>query len=166
MKEVDGKFKKDSEGIDQEKEDNVNSTNNVNAASINEVNAVGGKTSIKLPLDPNMLIWKILAYLKMIEVMVVEIPVLRLVTIDGVSKMSSCGENGVQRDASLSSKGTKGDILPSVFLSSAVAKTINEEVQLHALVDGKRIVITETFVRRSLQLADAEVSKSKYNCME
>ncbi|GKG26077.1 hypothetical protein Tco_0399223, partial [Tanacetum coccineum] len=39
---------------DQEKEDNVNSTNNVNAASTNEVNAVGGKTSIELPFDLNM----------------------------------------------------------------------------------------------------------------
>ncbi|GKG09264.1 hypothetical protein Tco_0338010, partial [Tanacetum coccineum] len=39
---------------EKEKEDNVNSTNNVNAASTNEVNAVGGKTSIELPLDPNM----------------------------------------------------------------------------------------------------------------
>ncbi|GJW75114.1 uncharacterized mitochondrial protein-like protein, partial [Tanacetum coccineum] len=39
---------------DQEKEDNVNSTNTVNAASINEVNAVGAKTSIELPDDPNM----------------------------------------------------------------------------------------------------------------
>ncbi|GJX86102.1 ribonuclease H-like domain-containing protein [Tanacetum coccineum] len=29
-------------------------TNNVNAASINEVNAIGGKTSIELPFDPNM----------------------------------------------------------------------------------------------------------------
>ncbi|GJW45841.1 copia protein [Tanacetum coccineum] len=36
------------------KEDNVDITNNVNAASINEVNAVGGKTSIELPFDPNM----------------------------------------------------------------------------------------------------------------
>ncbi|GJS53408.1 putative ribonuclease H-like domain-containing protein [Tanacetum coccineum] len=44
----------DSECNDQEKEDNVNSTNNVNAASTNEVNAVGGKTSIELPFDPNM----------------------------------------------------------------------------------------------------------------
>ncbi|GJS67905.1 ribonuclease H-like domain-containing protein, partial [Tanacetum coccineum] len=33
---------------------NVNSTNNVNAASTNEVNVVGGKTSIELPFDPNM----------------------------------------------------------------------------------------------------------------
>ncbi|GKC98833.1 retrovirus-related pol polyprotein from transposon TNT 1-94, partial [Tanacetum coccineum] len=33
---------------------NVNSTNNVNAASTNEVNVVGGKTSIELPFDPDM----------------------------------------------------------------------------------------------------------------
>ncbi|GJS45215.1 hypothetical protein Tco_0595336 [Tanacetum coccineum] len=54
-KKVDEDLRKDSEGIDQEKEDNVNSTNNVNAASTNEVNVVGGKTSIELPLDPNIL---------------------------------------------------------------------------------------------------------------
>ncbi|GJX94648.1 putative ribonuclease H-like domain-containing protein [Tanacetum coccineum] len=41
--------------IDQEKDVNVNSTNNLNAASTNEVNDVGGKTSIELPDDPNML---------------------------------------------------------------------------------------------------------------
>ncbi|GKF87439.1 hypothetical protein Tco_0258316, partial [Tanacetum coccineum] len=44
----------DDEKSDQEKEDNVNITNNVNAASTNEVNAVGAKTSIKLPNDPNI----------------------------------------------------------------------------------------------------------------
>ncbi|GJS76627.1 retrovirus-related pol polyprotein from transposon TNT 1-94 [Tanacetum coccineum] len=44
----------------------------------------------------------------------------------------------------------------STFWSSAMAKTVNGEVQLHALVDGKRIVITETSVRRTLRLADAE----------
>ncbi|GJX11490.1 retrovirus-related pol polyprotein from transposon TNT 1-94 [Tanacetum coccineum] len=45
---------KDGESYDQEKEDNVNNTNIVNAASINEVNVVGAKTSIKLLDDPNM----------------------------------------------------------------------------------------------------------------
>ncbi|GJR40813.1 ribonuclease H-like domain-containing protein [Tanacetum coccineum] len=45
---------RNSEGIDQEKEDNVNNTNNVKDANINEVNAICGKTSIKLPDDPNM----------------------------------------------------------------------------------------------------------------
>ncbi|GKB39989.1 putative ribonuclease H-like domain-containing protein [Tanacetum coccineum] len=37
---------KEGERDDQEKEDNVNSTNNVNASSINEVNAASGKISI------------------------------------------------------------------------------------------------------------------------
>ncbi|GKG19670.1 hypothetical protein Tco_0376769, partial [Tanacetum coccineum] len=51
-KKVDEDSRKDSECIDQEKEDNVNNTNNVNVAS--EVNVVCGKTSIELPDDPNM----------------------------------------------------------------------------------------------------------------
>ncbi|GJZ47849.1 hypothetical protein Tco_0601681 [Tanacetum coccineum] len=35
-------------------------------------------------------------------------------------------------------------------------KTVNGEVQLQALVDGKKIIITESTVRRDLQLEDAE----------
>ncbi|GKA18623.1 hypothetical protein Tco_0698538 [Tanacetum coccineum] len=42
------------------------------------------------------------------------------------------------------------------FWSTAKTKTINKETQIHALVDGKKIVITESFVRRDLQLADEE----------
>ncbi|GJV78315.1 hypothetical protein Tco_1509899 [Tanacetum coccineum] len=42
------------ESNDQEKEDNVNNTNNVNAASTNKVNVIGAKTRIELPFDPNM----------------------------------------------------------------------------------------------------------------
>ncbi|GJW69206.1 retrovirus-related pol polyprotein from transposon TNT 1-94, partial [Tanacetum coccineum] len=53
-KKVDEDPRKESECNDQEKEDNVNNTNNVNAASTNEVNVVGGKTSIELPFNPNM----------------------------------------------------------------------------------------------------------------
>ncbi|GKD52362.1 putative ribonuclease H-like domain-containing protein [Tanacetum coccineum] len=49
-----GDSSKDSECSDQGKEDNVNITNNINSASTNEVNAVGAKTSIELPDDPNM----------------------------------------------------------------------------------------------------------------
>ncbi|GKF57896.1 hypothetical protein Tco_0171433, partial [Tanacetum coccineum] len=41
-----GDSSKESVCSDQEKEDNVNSTNNVNAASTNEDNAVGGKSSM------------------------------------------------------------------------------------------------------------------------
>ncbi|GJS54745.1 putative ribonuclease H-like domain-containing protein [Tanacetum coccineum] len=54
-KKVNEDPRKDSKNIDQEKDDNVNSTNNVNVASTNKVNAVGGKISIELPDDPNML---------------------------------------------------------------------------------------------------------------
>ncbi|GJS95058.1 putative ribonuclease H-like domain-containing protein [Tanacetum coccineum] len=50
-KKVDENLRKESEFNDQEKEDGVNSTNNVNTASINEVNVIGAKTSIELPDD-------------------------------------------------------------------------------------------------------------------
>ncbi|GJS34003.1 putative ribonuclease H-like domain-containing protein [Tanacetum coccineum] len=53
-KKVDEDPRKDSECNDQENEDNVNNTNNVNDASIDEVNVVGGKTSIELHFDLNM----------------------------------------------------------------------------------------------------------------
>nr|GEW10936.1 hypothetical protein [Tanacetum cinerariifolium] len=36
------------------------------------------------------------------------------------------------------------------------AKIVNEEVQLQALVDGKKVIITESTIRRDLQLEDAE----------
>ncbi|GKF84252.1 hypothetical protein Tco_0249150, partial [Tanacetum coccineum] len=45
---------KEGERDDQEKDVDVNITNNVNAASTNEVNVVGAKTSIELPEDPHM----------------------------------------------------------------------------------------------------------------
>ncbi|GJU51280.1 putative ribonuclease H-like domain-containing protein [Tanacetum coccineum] len=61
-KKVDEDLRKDSKSIDQEKDDNVNSTNNVNAASTNEFNAVGGKTNIKLSDDPNMPALKDIVY--------------------------------------------------------------------------------------------------------
>ncbi|GKA92947.1 hypothetical protein Tco_0814933, partial [Tanacetum coccineum] len=41
-------------------------------------------------------------------------------------------------------------------LELMLAKTINGEEQLHALVDGKKIIITESSVRRDLQLVDEE----------
>ncbi|GKF46523.1 hypothetical protein Tco_0136325, partial [Tanacetum coccineum] len=42
------------------------------------------------------------------------------------------------------------------FWSAVKAKTVNEEVQLQALVDGKKIVVTKASVRRDLQLEDAK----------
>ncbi|GJZ74929.1 hypothetical protein Tco_0639394 [Tanacetum coccineum] len=54
VNKVDEDPRKESKSNDQEKEDNVNCTNNVNAASTNKVNVVGGKKSIELSFDPNM----------------------------------------------------------------------------------------------------------------
>ncbi|GKB28243.1 hypothetical protein Tco_0867644 [Tanacetum coccineum] len=42
------------------------------------------------------------------------------------------------------------------FWATVKAKTVNREVQLQALVDGKKIIITESTVRRDLLLEDAE----------
>ncbi|GJZ25736.1 hypothetical protein Tco_0569989 [Tanacetum coccineum] len=42
------------------------------------------------------------------------------------------------------------------FWATVKAKTVNGEVQLQALMDGKKIIITESTVRRDLQLEDAE----------
>ncbi|GKD90444.1 hypothetical protein Tco_1365951 [Tanacetum coccineum] len=42
------------------------------------------------------------------------------------------------------------------FWATANVKTVNEEVQLQALVDRKNVIITEASIRRDLQLEDAE----------
>ncbi|GJZ74813.1 hypothetical protein Tco_0639278 [Tanacetum coccineum] len=42
------------------------------------------------------------------------------------------------------------------FWVTAKVKTINGEVHIQALVDGKKVIVTETSVRRALQLKDAE----------
>ncbi|GJU39019.1 hypothetical protein Tco_1191976 [Tanacetum coccineum] len=49
-----------------------------------------------------------------------------------------------------------GEELASPRSKQFLVKTINGEVQLHALVDGKKIIITEASVRRDLQLEDEE----------
>ncbi|GJR82831.1 hypothetical protein Tco_0153616 [Tanacetum coccineum] len=48
------------------------------------------------------------------------------------------------------------NVLLLVFWATAKVKTVNGEVQLQALVDGKKVIIIETSVRRDLQLEDAE----------
>ncbi|GJV44156.1 hypothetical protein Tco_1428692 [Tanacetum coccineum] len=62
-KNVDEDPRKESECDDQEKEDNVNNPNNVNAADTNEVKAISGKTSIELLFDLNMPTLEVIAYL-------------------------------------------------------------------------------------------------------
>ncbi|GJR05277.1 putative ribonuclease H-like domain-containing protein [Tanacetum coccineum] len=54
--------------------------------------------------------------------------------------------------ASLDRKSTTGDLLTKAF----DVKTVNGEQQLQALVDRKKIIITEATVRRDLQLEDVD----------
>ncbi|GKA47764.1 hypothetical protein Tco_0740722 [Tanacetum coccineum] len=46
------------------------------------------------------------------------------------------------------------------FWSTGLVKTIDGEVQLHALVDGKRIIISKASVRRDLKLEDERLAKT------
>ncbi|GJY17688.1 hypothetical protein Tco_0389179, partial [Tanacetum coccineum] len=44
----------------------------------------------------------------------------------------------------------------NLFWETAKAKTVNGERQIQALVDKKKVIITETSVRSDIQLDDAE----------
>ncbi|GJR96517.1 retrovirus-related pol polyprotein from transposon TNT 1-94 [Tanacetum coccineum] len=50
-------------------------------------------------------------------------------------------------------------IVKNPFWATSRIKTVNGEVQIQALVDGKKVIVTETNVRRSLQLKDAKGTK-------
>ncbi|GJV13221.1 putative ribonuclease H-like domain-containing protein [Tanacetum coccineum] len=50
-----------------------------------------------------------------------------------------------------------------LLVATVKVKTVNGEVQLQALVDGKKVIITETSVRRDLQLEDAKGIKCLSN---
>ncbi|GJS62408.1 hypothetical protein Tco_0657192 [Tanacetum coccineum] len=158
-------FCKNSESIDQEKEDNVNSTNNVNAASTNEVNAIGGKTSIELPDDPNMPALEDICVLCKITSKpfstTVSHPPLHAIQLFDLVPYTDSDYAG----ASLDRKSTTGgcQFLGSRLISWQCKKLDLWEVQLQALVDGKKIIVNEASVRRDLQLNDKEGTDSLPN---
>ncbi|GJR75598.1 hypothetical protein Tco_0087963 [Tanacetum coccineum] len=216
---------------DQEKKDNVNSTNNVNAASTNEVNVVGAKTSIELPDDPNMPELEDIVYSDDDEDVGAEADMNNLNTFMLVSPIPTtiihkdhpveqiirdlnsapqtrrmtknleehdqwigslmylllprpdiCLQYVPMQDtnihdidyagASLDRKSTSGDSnekkliqmikihtdknVADLLTKTFDVKTVNGEQQLQALVDGKKIVVTEASVRRDIQLDDEE----------
>nr|GEV69682.1 hypothetical protein [Tanacetum cinerariifolium] len=126
-KKVDEDQRNESEYKDQEKKDYVNSTNNVNIVSLT-INAAGTNKDNELSFDPNM-------------------PGLEDVSI--FNFLSDDEEDGAMADMNNLDTTIQ-------FWSTAMAKTINEEPQIHARVDGKKIIITEASIRRDLQLADEE----------
>ncbi|GJW50501.1 putative ribonuclease H-like domain-containing protein [Tanacetum coccineum] len=63
-----------------------------------------------------------------------------------------CNEKKLIQMVKIHTDKNVADLLTKAF----DAKTVNGEVQLQALVDGKKIIITESIVRRDLQLEDVE----------
>ncbi|GJV47364.1 hypothetical protein Tco_1437576 [Tanacetum coccineum] len=47
------------------------------------------------------------------------------------------------------------------FWTTAKVQTVNEGVQIQSLVDGKKVIVTETSVRRALHLKDAKGSNCR-----
>ncbi|GJT08041.1 putative ribonuclease H-like domain-containing protein [Tanacetum coccineum] len=218
---------KEGERDDQEKDYNVNSTNNVNVVGTNEVNTVGGKTSIELSDDPNMLALEDIVYsdddedvgadayinnldafmpvnpiptrrihkdhpvkqiigdlnsapqtrrmtknleeygfveepkkviqaLKdpsWIEAMQEELLQFRLQEVWTLVDLPN-GERAIGTKWVFKNKKDERGIM--IKNKARLVKTVNGEVQFQALVDGKKIIVTEAFVRRDLQLNDEE----------
>nr|GEX47709.1 ribonuclease H-like domain-containing protein [Tanacetum cinerariifolium] len=195
---------------DQEKEDNVNSTNNVNTIS-STVNVAGTNEDNELSFDPNMLALEDVAHLTsqirmkmMIEeevhvcqppgfedpdfpnrvykverycmdyIKLLENEVKNASTLIETQKPLLKDKDGEEVDVHMyrSMIGSmmyltslRPDNMFAVcacaryqvnpkFWSTAMAKTINGEVQIHARVAGKEIIITESSVRRDLRLED------------
>nr|GEV20114.1 ribonuclease H-like domain-containing protein [Tanacetum cinerariifolium] len=110
----------------QEKEDNVNITNNVNVVGTNGVNAVGVNTNNELPFDPEM------------------------PTLEDISTFNfSSDHEDDDGEADMNN-------MDSTIQATVKAKTVNGEGQLQALVDGKKVIITESTIRRDFQLEDTE----------
>ncbi|GJR69351.1 hypothetical protein Tco_0015416 [Tanacetum coccineum] len=165
-KKVDEDPRKDSESIDQEKDDNVNSTNNVNAASTNEVNAVDDDEDVGAKADMNNLD----AFMPVSPIPTTRIhkdhPLNQLIgdfqSATQTRNMSKNLEEYGFVSTTLKQRTNHKDLqncLFGCFLSQEEpkkVKTVNGEVQLQALVDGKKIIITESTIRRDLQLEDAE----------
>nr|GEU89769.1 hypothetical protein [Tanacetum cinerariifolium] len=166
----------------QIEEDNVNSTNNVNTVSstVNtagtiEVNVVGENISIELQIDPNMPVLEDVGTFNFSSDDEDDVAVADMNNLDTTIQVSHIPTTRIHKDHPLDQEElcfTFERLMHEKFQMSSIgeltfllglqvkqkkdAKTINGEVQLHAQVDKKEIVIIESSIRRDLQLADEE----------
>nr|GEX16593.1 ribonuclease H-like domain-containing protein [Tanacetum cinerariifolium] len=124
--------KKENGCNDQKKEDNVNSTKNVNTVS-STVNTAG-------PNEVNFVGENISIKLQFDP---------NMPALEDVSTFNFSKDDGTVTDMSNLDTTIQ-------FWSTTIAKTINGEAQLHVKVYGKKIIVTESFVRRDLRIADEE----------
>ncbi|GJR41590.1 putative ribonuclease H-like domain-containing protein [Tanacetum coccineum] len=92
-----------------------------------------------------------------------------------VAALSCCGKKGIgvnAGDSKLMLLGINLLLLEKVnvarhnlllLVATAKVKTVNGEVQLHTLVDRKKVIISESTIRRDLQLEDAEVEDMSHH---
>nr|GEV23107.1 reverse transcriptase domain-containing protein [Tanacetum cinerariifolium] len=166
-KKVDEDPSKGRECKNQEKQDNVNNTNNVNTVSSN-VNDADTNEENKLPFDPNMPALEDVgtfdfsnedddevADMNNLEVKNGSTP---METQKPLLKAEDKEEVDVHMYRSMIGSlmyltSSRPDIM-FAFWSISMTKTINREAQIHAWVDGKEIIITESSVMRDPRLAN------------
>nr|GEV84771.1 retrovirus-related Pol polyprotein from transposon TNT 1-94 [Tanacetum cinerariifolium] len=74
-----------------------------------------------------------------------------------VATSSCCGHDKQKKSVSLVLEMLlEKELELMLFWTTAKSKIVNEVVQIHVLVDGMNVVITESSVRRDLQLADED----------
>nr|GEX55629.1 retrovirus-related Pol polyprotein from transposon TNT 1-94 [Tanacetum cinerariifolium] len=56
----------------------------------------------------------------------------------------------------VATSSTEAEYVPAQFWATAVIKKVNDVVQLRALIDGKKVVVSEDVIRRDLHLDDAD----------
>ncbi|GJS12176.1 putative ribonuclease H-like domain-containing protein [Tanacetum coccineum] len=90
--------------------------------------------------------------------------------VEYIAASNCCGQKGIGVNAGNSKlmllginlllldkvNAARHNLLLLVFWDTVKAKTVNGEVQLQALVDKKKVIITESTIRRDLQLENAE----------
>nr|GEU97499.1 putative ribonuclease H-like domain-containing protein [Tanacetum cinerariifolium] len=175
-KKVDEDPRKENVSNDQEKEDNVNSTNNVNTAEDGVVADMNNlDTTIQTASKPMETQKPLLkdedgeeVNVHMYRSMIGSLMYFTSSRPDIMFAMCACARYQVNPKVSHLHAVKKIfryalTVNPTIFIScieqfwsTDMAKTINGEVQLHARADGKERVITESSVRRNLQLADEE----------
>nr|GEV11962.1 putative ribonuclease H-like domain-containing protein [Tanacetum cinerariifolium] len=146
-KKVDEDLRKENKCNDQGDEDSTNSTNrvntvtsNINAASFSRVNSVGTNISIDLSTDPNI---------PLLEDIVSPIPTIRIYKDHPLKQV--IGDSHLAPQTRRMSKNLEEHGLTTVKI-----KTVNDDVRLQALINGKKVVITEASIRHALKLNDAE----------
>ncbi|GJY52451.1 uncharacterized mitochondrial protein-like protein [Tanacetum coccineum] len=78
------------------------------------------------------------------------------VVANSTTEAEDCNEKKLIQMVKIHTDKNVADLLTKAFDATVKVKTVNGEVQLQAIVDEKKIIITKSTMRRDLQLEDAE----------